>query len=172
MKRGRETTSIAVAAIVVSMTLTGCGGGGHSENTAHPTTPTTSGTSSRDELGQKYLEIVAPGNQAIETFKQKTDAYSDSTTADQVAADAAPVVSAIDEVDNALLRVDWPATIATDVKALVTADGALKGDLNSVGSLNALSISAWSASSHKTPVEKAQLQNIVRADLGLTPVSQ
>jgi hypothetical protein len=130
---------------------------------------TTPATSSKQDLARTYLRIVAPANAAHDTLERKSKSYDDSTTAEQVASDLAPVIAAYEAADNALLRVKWPASIAADVKALVVANGALIGDLRAAGSQDVLSSSNWATQLSQDGGKSAAAANIVRADLGLAP---
>jgi hypothetical protein len=155
--------------------LAGCGGGGNEASPASPVTTThhdmtTQSAPSKQELAQEYLRIVAPANAALDTFNKKESSYDKNTTTQQVATDLAPVIAAYQEADNALLRVSWPSSIATDVKAMVTADGALIGDLQATTVQDVLSSGSWATQVSQDGGKSVAAANIVRADLGLAPV--
>jgi hypothetical protein len=121
------------------------------------------------ELRQEYLRIVSPANDALDTFKRKAASYTYETTAEQIAADAEPLATAMDDAANALLRVDRPPTIAADVKTLVTAEGALSGTLRAVSGQNAFSAADWLRQLYQDSGRVSAAVSIVRADLGLPP---
>jgi hypothetical protein len=77
------------------------------------------------------------------------------------------VIAALEEADNELLRVRWPATIEADVKALVRANGTVIGDPN--GIRDAVAVGSWANQFSKDLGEFAAAVAIVRADLGLPP---
>jgi hypothetical protein len=156
--------------------LASCGGGGGGGNEASPGSSVTtthhdmttqSATPSTQELAQTYLRIVRPANAEIDRFTAKARSWNDETTNAQAAKDAGPVIAALEEADNELLRVRWPAAIRADVKALVRADGAVIGDLN--GIRDAVAVGSWANQFSKDLGEFAAAVAIVRADLGLPP---
>jgi predicted RNA-binding Zn ribbon-like protein len=120
-------------------------------------------------LGQTYLSIVKPANDAIDRFEAKAKSWDDNATGEQAAKDAAPAVAAIREADNKLLRVAWPASTAADVKELVRAHGSMTGDLDGLEGVNALSAGAWTTQLTQDAGKASAAANIVRADLGLPP---
>jgi hypothetical protein len=89
-------------------------------------------TPSRDELAQTYLSITRPGSEAINRFLERAERWHDQTTNEEVANDAAPAIAAIREVDDKLLRINWPTEIAADVKELVRADCDIVRDLSAL----------------------------------------
>ena len=172
----RRTLGVGLIAFATGWLLAGCGGNGRksappASAAATMTAPTaatgTAATPDKHELAQKYLRIVAPANAALDTFNEKEKSYSSDTRAEQVVSDLAPVISAYQEADNALLRVNWPPSIAADVKALVGANGALIGDLEAADSQDVLSSSSWTTQASQDGGKSVAAANIVRADLGL-----
>lgn len=148
-----------------------CGGGNSAtpNTTTSPpaTTPTATTAPDLDALGQQYLKIVGPANQAVDDFNKKTTTYTDNTTAEEVARDAAPLADALDKASNDLLQVDWPASVQQDVKEMVKAYGALSGDLRSVGNQTIFSVANWTTQLAQDGGRARAAANIVRADLGL-----
>jgi hypothetical protein len=173
MTRGEHLAQAGLALWAV-LVVAACGGG----NSAAPNTTTTKPAATTtattapdlDALGQQYLTIIGPANQAVNEFNKKTTTYTDNTTAEEVARDAAPLADAIDKASNDLLQVDWPASIQQDIKELVKAYGALSGDLRSVGNQTIFSIANWTTQFAQDGGRARAAANIVRADLGLPPV--
>ena len=168
----RRSAGGLVALVAVAL-VAGCGGGGQKavDNvTATSTAPAQAQTSpSQDDLGQKYLAIMNPVNAKADEFSKKANAWNDQTTNTQASNDAAPVIAAIDDASNKLLRVPWPASTATDVKELTRAMAAMSGDLGGLQTLSMLDASSW-ATQFSQDVSTAHTDaNIVRADLGLPP---
>ena len=108
----------------------------------------------------QYLRLIKPANDALNALQALP---STSTDADYGAA-AAKIAPVYQAVDAALLRAQWPANVMVDIKALVTADGAVIGDLSN------LTASTVDTMVRDSGTASAQ-SNIVRADLGLPPVS-
>jgi hypothetical protein len=74
----------------------------------------------------------------------------------------------MDDAANALLRVDWPPTIAADVKTLVTADGALSERC----AQSAVKMPSRLPTGYAVYQDSGRVSgavSIVRADLGLPP---
>jgi hypothetical protein len=140
----RALVLLPIVAIAVVAT-TACGGGSSESNasvtTASTTTVAPATTRSLDDYGEEYLRIIKPANDALDEWTRKAKAYTDDTTADEIATDTEPVAAAIEEADNELLRADWPQDVSPDVKAFVTANGALIGDFRSVGSQTIFTVS-------------------------------
>jgi hypothetical protein len=174
----RHATSARFSTIALGTAfLIGCGGG-HTASpvTVHETvtaaaTGTTSATPNREELAREYLRIVAPANAAHDALIKKSKSNDSDTTAEQLASDLAPVIAAYEEADNALLRVNWPPSIEADVKALVAANGTLIGDLRAADIQDVLSSSSWATQVSRDGGRSAAAANIVRADLGLPPMT-
>ena len=156
--------------------LTGCGGSSTANSPgvdSVPSVPTTDTSTAAapdlHKLAQTYLRIVAPANSVVTTFRKKAADWNDNTTNPQAAKEAAPVIAAFEKADNELLRVDWPPATAVDVKALVTADGALIGDLNALENVDLLSAGNWANQFSQDAGKVSAAVNIVRSDLGLPP---
>ncbi len=148
--------------------LTGCGGG-KKATPATAVATTTSSTPDLHELAQTYLRIAGPANAATATFAEKANRWNDQTTNAQAVKDAAPAIAAHQKADNALLHVDWPSSVAVDVKALVAADGAVVGDLNGLKNIDLTSAGDWSNQLSQDLGKFSAATKIVRADLGLPP---
>jgi hypothetical protein len=135
-------------------------------------TEATTTTPDRQQLADEYLRIIAPANAAHRLWSKKAKSYDSNTTVEQQASDLAPLIAAYEDADNALLRVDWPPSIAEDIKALVAANGALIGDLRAADSQDVLSRSSWLTQVSQDGGKSAAAANIVRADLGLPPMTR
>jgi hypothetical protein len=101
--------------LALATALAGCGGSSSSSppaaETATITTPAPATTRSLSDYGKDYLRIIGPPNDALDTLNQKAKSYIDDTTAEEIAADTEPLADTIEEASNALLRVDWPASV-------------------------------------------------------------
>jgi hypothetical protein len=111
-------------------------------------------------FGSEYLAIVAPENEAL----RKLPKYP-------TAAEVVPVIAAGETADNALLRVAWPTTVLADVKLLVTADGAVIGELRALGTGSAADEGTWETQYAADTGKQLAAVQVVRADLHLPPVS-
>jgi|SRR5579871_805310 len=134
-----------------------------------PTTQATTTTVGLQSYAQQYLAIVKPANDAEAAAIKALKALPDTATAAQVAAAFAPAAQAFEKCDNALLRAQWPPNVEGDVKAMVTTNGALIGDINALSAQTSLSISAWATTFQSDGAKSSAAANVVRADLGLPP---
>jgi hypothetical protein len=143
-----------VAGVAVLATcLSGCGS---SSSSAGPgASPTAQATQPLTFYAAQYLKIVEPGETAVASMRKITANY----TVAQAQAIATAAAAAVKQVDAALLQASWPAAIAADIRAEVTADAPILRDLANLakgsGHLVADSRAANSAA------------NITRAALGL-----
>jgi hypothetical protein len=185
----RRSTQVLLLASV-SLTLTACGSSGSpstatsaSTTTTPPSTSASSATTTTTAattttvsvaaLGRQYPAIIDPANVALTTFVQQDDALgvgnSGSAPPSEQAKLAAPLIAALQTAENMLLRVDWPANVATDVRSLTTEIGAVVGDLDLVSGLTALDFSSWEQTLSSDGGKLSAAANAVRADLGLPP---
>jgi hypothetical protein len=127
---------------------------------------TTSTTVSLAALGQQYLSIIGPANDAFFKFTMDLDALPRTATGADVARLAAPALAATRTVIQALLRVSWPEPVRTDVRALVAADSQLITDLTN----SDLQTRADATRQFTQDIGKTELAgSTVRADLSLPP---
>jgi hypothetical protein len=169
---------VALFAVVL---LAACGGGDGSSADTTETTPATTSTRetapsrstelTRKEAADKYLEILGPANAALAKWQKQAQSYTDDTTAEEIGKDTAPVAAALDDASAALLRVQWPSSVAPDVKELVRAHGPLAGDFRSVSSQTIFSVQNWITQLQQDAGKAHAAANIVRSDLGLPPAS-
>lgn len=157
--------------LALLVTLAACGGGATS--TAKPASPTTSVTQevtaaplSQRAQADRYLSAVAPANAAVGKFRSQVSAQ---TPQSQVASAAETLAVAYDAVDNVLARIPFTGSAATDIRTLIAADGALKGDLRSVSAQSAFSASAFSTALARDAGAASSAVALIRADLGLPP---
>ena len=131
--------------------------------------------------GPEYLQIMGPANQAAQQFSKTASTYTDTTTASDVARDAAPLAQAIRTARNDLLSANpnwrdryWsprpPAHTQQDVKELLKAFGGLYVDLVPVGAeRTSFSTANWTRQLAQDGARARAAATIVRADLGLPP---
>lgn len=156
--------------LVVIILLAACGA---SKAAPAPAAPVASVSSGHDttttstpavNYGQQYLAIVGPANAA-----GNAAVIPDNPTGARLAQVFAPVIAAYQKADDALLRAQWPAGAQADIKAMVTADGAVIGDMNAAAGQNALSAASWETQLSSDGAKAKAAANVVRADLGLPP---
>jgi hypothetical protein len=164
----REPRAWIVAAAVVFV-LAGCG------STAHPmVAPATTTAASLStttvmapNYGAIYLRIVAPYNRAVDNFSRQAKALPADATETQLSGLISPLIAATITFNREALAVAWPTNVRADIRTLVTDDGAVMGDLESLNSTDPSTVSqalaAWSRDSSTADNAAA----IVRADLGL-----
>jgi len=141
-----------------------------SPSTAAPA-PTSPAGISQQAAAAQYEQLVAPANAAIDTMNTALANVPASATGPDVAKITDPAAAAIDAVCQALLRAQWPSNTTADIKALVTADEVIVGDLSGVSSQNAFSISTWGTQFDTDAGKSHAASSIVRADLGLAAAS-
>jgi len=161
---------------VLGAVLAACGGS--TKGTSAPATSSTvvttttvarTTTSAPVDYGKTYLALAKPLNAAGGAFNAAIGKLGSNPTSASVQTVCTPFADALTTFDSKVLRVNWPASAATDVKALVTADGALVGDLSSAQSQTVLSASSWESALSSDASKSSTAANIVRADLGLGP---
>jgi hypothetical protein len=133
------------------------------------TDPVVSQTRSTDASSSTYLAIIQPANDALINFGAKARGWNSETTGAQAASDAQPASAAVREAVNKLLRVNWPAPTAADIRAQARAFGAVTGDLAALVGVTPLSSGAWIAQYGQDAGAASAASDIVRADLGLPP---
>jgi len=126
-------------------------------------------TSAKTNYGRIYLGLVAPVNAATDTFDVAGTKLGNNPTAAAVQQIATPFAAALTAFDSKVLRVKWPASVASDVKGVVLADGAFIGDLDSASAQNAVTAASWVSAISADGEKASTASNIVRADLGLPP---
>lgn len=164
---------LAVAALAAVALLGACGGGDKS-TTASPSDATTPGPASTSSMlpeatGQTYLAIVGPANAARDKANAKMKALPENPTSDQVADIVEPLIPIFADVENNLLRANWPAKVLPDIKSLVTASGQLRALFGSSRGQSIFSYGSFSTALTKAYGEFGSASQIVRADLGLPP---
>jgi hypothetical protein len=156
------STSKPIAASA-SSTATTVAAATHAASSGAAVAPAASPSASATPLSfyaNQYLAIVKPGNDAFAVF----NALPSSATDAEVGAAAAKVVPVEQSAEAALLRAQWPPNVAADIKALVTSYGPLFGDLSDLTASNVDQMNRDAGAANAAA-------NIVRADLGLPPIS-
>jgi hypothetical protein len=173
----------ALIMLAAGVALAGCGGSSGKSSAAgsvatsspptSPTTsttaPTTSTTISLADLAKQYEAAVAAANKAGDLYNSKAAKLPDNATAAQFADIAEPLAKAFQDADQALIRIQWPANIKTDMAAVVTANGALEGDLLAARSQNLFSLATFTQQITSDAGKSHAAVSILRADLGLPP---
>jgi hypothetical protein len=134
--------SSSSAANTTTTTAVSTSGAAAGSTVAAPSTAaaaTSQSTPGQQDLVQTYDAILEPANEALGTFVTQASAWTDRTTNEQAATQAAPLIAAIQQAHDKLLRVQWPASAQADVNKLVRDFGALTGDLAALSTLHPLS---------------------------------
>jgi hypothetical protein len=123
-----------------------------------------------ERAAHTYLAAVATPNEVLRTFLATANRWTDSTPSTQAAADAKPLIEAITTLRTKLqaLAAAFPAA-ATDLKAVVTAQALLQGDLASLAAVNALNASSFAQTVSRDARALRAATAIVRSHLGLPP---
>src|ERR1700681_649238 len=174
----REVGSARVGLVFAVATLTtaglavaGCGSSGSSAGRPAPVltsapaaTPTTVSTA---RIAQEYLAAVNSANAAGDAFHQQVVALGSNATVSQFAGPAKTLVAAYGVFDSVVLRLGTTGQTSTDIRSVVTADGALEGDLSALGSQSVQSVAQWNTTFLDDGGRVAAASNVVRGDLGL-----
>jgi hypothetical protein len=154
--------------VVATLAIAGCGGSSSSSTSASRTT--TTGTITKEQAAHTYLAAVATPNEVLRTFLARANRWTDSTPPTQTAADAKPLIDTITALRTKLqeLAAAFPAA-ATDLKAVITAQALLRGDLASLEAVNALNASSFAQTVTRDARALRAATAIVRSHLGLPP---
>lgn len=161
--------------VVALVLLAGCS---TATRTATPVTPSatlttvsaTTTTVDYPALQRQYLAAVAPAQSALAAFQAADAKLPDTATGPQLAAVAAPLADALDRSSAALLAIQAPPAVTTDIRALATGYAVVEGDLRGFVGMNALNSGTLLSAFAGDVVRERPLANIVRADLHLPPL--
>ena len=164
---------MTVVAFASALALGGCGGA--SSSTSSPTATSTSSSAapssmSKAQAAATYLSIATGVQGPTNQLKAAINTWNDSTTGDEIAAQAKPYTDALTAATYKLasLANSYPPA-ATDLKALIQAYAPQIADLEGAGAVTAGTASTW-AQQLVTDVNKTHAAvETVRADLGLPP---
>jgi hypothetical protein len=167
-KSKNPNRSGAAALVVATLAIAGCGGSSSSSTSASGTA--TTGTMTKEQAAHTYLAAVAAPNEVLRTFLAKANRWTGLTPSTEAAADAKPLIDAITTLRTKLqvLAAAFPAA-ATDLKAVVTAQALLQGDLSSLEAVNALNASSFAQTITRDARALRAATVIVRLHLGLPP---
>lgn len=79
---------------------------------------------------------MTPYNNAVDTFSRQMKALGPQFSDAAYTKVVQPLIPAIQTSDQQLLALQWPGQTETDVRALVTVDGSLQGDLAALEGAN------------------------------------
>jgi len=115
-------------------------------------------------LGSQFLALLVPLNPAFTTMNNYLIHNTGQTRA-QVQAHTTPYVAALRQFDAGILSMAWPPQFLADAHALVAADGAFEGNLDSAADWT--TYDSW-LSEGQGDLDKARAAAaILRSDLGL-----
>jgi hypothetical protein len=181
MKSKNPHQSAAAAMVVATLASAGCGGGSASSTPASGTA--TTGTMTKEQAAHTYLAAVATPNEVLRTLLAKANGWTDSLRMGwfrwcsrnrrhppRRLPDAKPLIDAITTLRTKLqaLAEAFPAA-ATDLKAVVTAQALLQGDLTSLEAVNALTASSFAQTVTRDARALRAATAILRSHLGLPP---
>jgi len=137
-----------------------------------------SGSSSSNALtkaaaAQSYLTATAPVNNAVNAFNLRVAAYDQATTPTQVASDAQPLATALDDIQPKLITIsrDFPPA-APALKLQVKAVKVIVIDIRQLSKRNKiLTVAKWKKKFKIHLVNLIKTSTNVRSDLGLPPPS-
>jgi hypothetical protein len=160
----RQSRTVLGTTLVAVVILITCACGGGTTRTAVSPTPDLSAVSNR------YQALVEQLGTAAAAFNDGMEALPSTATAADVAAIASPYAAALHTYDGDLLRLAVPASVATNVQSLVTADVALEKDLDGEATAAGFTLVIWSQQITPDANRVVAASNVVRADLGLKPL--
>lgn len=127
--------------------------------------PQTTTTLDLAGLRATFDDAVAPANQAIGAFNAAKNALPRSATIKEFAPLTDSLVNGLMETQRRCLATKWPAIVSGDVDEYVRAVGAMIGDLQSIRSQTAFSISSWDQKLHSDAQLVTTAGSLVRRDL-------
>jgi len=136
-----------------------------------PVASTTTTTLSVAQYAAKYSAIVAPANAAITAVNSQVQALGGSATSAQLTSILTPAINAMNTAISQLAAIQWPGNVETDMRALITDNGAVVGDLTALESANALTASSVETKMSEDAGTSKAAADLVHADLGLPQVS-
>jgi hypothetical protein len=160
---GQSRTVLGSTLVAVVMVIT-CACGAATTRTILSPTPDLSA------VGNRYQALVEQLGTAGTAFNDGMEALPSMATAADVAAIASPYAAALHTYDGDLLRLAVPASMATNVQTLVTADAALEKDLDGEAAVAGFTVAIWSQRITPDANRVVAASNVVRADLGLKPL--
>jgi hypothetical protein len=180
-RAGRSCRSPMKRLLLVAVMLAGCASNRAASTTAStastmpvttptPTTlltPTTPTTLTTVDLQTRYLSMLAPFNQATETFRQQLQSGPQNPTGPQVAAMAGPYIKALYRYQEQLGQLPVPPSMAAHRSELVDDVGQEGTDLESL--VAAPNASDWFARFSADVNKSHAATDTFRADLGLPP---
>jgi hypothetical protein len=116
---------------------------------------------------QDYLNDVAPVRTAGTVFATDVTTWSLSTTRAETEADAAPLITAEENFDQALSSTAWPANAAAAVQTLITENKVIIADLNDLDTVTYATVAGWEIKLSQDTVVDGADSNLVRSDLAL-----
>lgn len=157
-----------MAISIAALLFAGCGGGGSSP-TAKAEEPTTTTTVAIDYAAQ-YLTIVAPYNDAQQTY---TETFSGISLSDSVAVEAAttPIAEALEVFGNTLLRSSWPETVKPAITQLAQNAIQQASLIRTIKDAMPFQYASISDASKRLEGEGSSYASTVRALLNLPPPS-
>jgi len=157
----------ATAALALALMAGACGSGTTKTATASSSTARSTGMT-KEQAAKAYLAALPPYRVALFAFDNTVGEVLGSPPASKALAIAKPLSEAITMLDDKLLPLgDAYPPAAADIKNLVAATAAFKGDLDSVGAVTARSASAWAQKDMRDHDAVNAASAIVRSDLGL-----
>jgi hypothetical protein len=175
-----RSTFVRVGVVVVAaLVLAGCGASSGTPPASSTSTTTTTvvspttlaptTTSSVKADAGIYVAAAAKANAAAASFGTAADAWPASETGAQAEAAAGPLISAMKAFVTSLTDGAWPADATTDVHTLVSAAGAVIGDLDGLDAVT--SLSGWVQQLAHDEGSLGTDADLVRHDLGLPPAT-
>jgi len=150
------------ASLVGLSALAGCSSTSTATGAAGPSPP----TESRSAVGQGF----AAASDALTTaVTQVKTALASVTSVSQIVGPITKYATALDSFDNTVLHLGASGQTATDIRTVVTYNGAIIGELNALGSQTPATLPAWESAISVNQGKAAQATDAVRADLGLPP---
>jgi len=122
-------------------------------------------TTEPSKFASLYLQILGPADAATGKFFAAITTLPNTATGADAQKLATPAADAIDAADQRLLRVTWPAKVARDVRALVSANARLVADLRNLAPQPTVTSGAWKDTFEADVAKVTSSVNVVHADL-------
>jgi hypothetical protein len=119
------------------------------------------------QYATEYVAISRPANDALTTMKQKAGALGNNSSQAALTAIIEPAVTATQTALAKLAAIKWPGQAETDVRALITIDGTLDGDLSALESVTPATVSSVETKLQEDLGTAQSASDLVHGDLGI-----
>lgn len=128
--------------------------------------PATAAVLTLEQQASAYLAAVAPANKAVGIFNARV---TPSSSQEDAAREGELLANALEANAARLSRIAFTGQSVVDIRALLTAFGAIVGDLRAIRNQSDFSLGSFSTVFSRDEGAAAAAVTLIRADLGLPP---